>query len=108
MFALLPPPIISSMDPESGTTSGIAKVHLFGVGFLDGEFTGCRFDNVAAPAEWVSRNVVICKPLTLNPSSGYMLDTVSYTNDGIYFTHAEKQFLFVHLPTVMHNSPKSW
>ena len=87
------------------STSGVAKVHLFGVGLLDGEFTGCRFGNVTVPAEWVSTNVVICKPLTLNPSSGYA--TVSYTNDGIHFTHPENQFLFIHLPTVMHISPKS-
>lgn len=105
IFALLPPPIISSIDPESGTTSGVAKVHLFGVGFLDGESTGCRFGNVTVPAEWVSTNVVICKPLTLNPSSGYA--TVSYTNDGIHFNYAEKQFLFIHLPTVVYISPKS-
>ena len=73
------------------STSGVAKVHLFGVGLLDGEFTGCRFGNVTVPAEWVSTIVVICKPLTLNPSSGYEYATVSYTNDGIHFTHAEKQ-----------------
>eukprot|EP00956_Cyclotella_meneghiniana_P043846 scaffold290722_cov70-Cyclotella_meneghiniana.AAC.1 len=33
------------------STSGVAKVHLFGVGLLDGEFTGCRFGNVTVPAE---------------------------------------------------------
>ena len=73
------------------STSGVAKVHLFGVGLLDGEFTGCRFGNVTVPVEWVSTIVVICKPLTLNPSSGYEYATVSYMNDGIHFTHAEKQ-----------------
>ena len=105
IFVSLPPAIITSMAPESGTTSGLSKVHLFGKGFLNGESTGCRFRDVTVPAEWISSTVVICKPISLNPSAGYA--TVAYTNDGIHFIEAESQFLFIHRPSVLDVSPRS-
>ena len=105
LFVSLPPAIITSMTPKSGTTSGLSKVHLFGNGFLDGESLGCRFSDVTVPAEWISSTVVICKPISLNPSAGYT--TISYTNDGVHYIDADTQFLFINLPSVINVSPKS-
>ena len=100
-FLFSEPPVVKTLLPSSGPTTGQSIVTLVGDHFVDSTDLRCKFGSVLAFGKWLTPSLITCR----TPYGMTGVVTVEVSNNALDFSFSDSQYVYYEQLEIKHLTP---